>query len=98
MLTHWDPEMYPDNPIPLIQELVIYILTYGHVQLKDVDLFMNEDVVSCLSGRPRTLPSISNWDLFASLIRTKRITVLTADPSRGLDPDAPISAAAEDHH
>jgi hypothetical protein len=89
--------MYPSDPHPLIEEIVIDLLAYGHVMLKDVDLFMNEDIVTALSrGRHRST-GVSMWDLFASLVHTNRVTVLTADPSRGLDPDAPFSAAAADH-
>jgi hypothetical protein len=94
-MTHWDPGMYPDQPIPLIQELVINLLAYGHVEIKDVDLFMNEQIVSYLSQPARD--GISNWDLFASLVRTKRIIVLTPDMSRRLSPNTPTYSAARDH-
>ena len=97
LLNHWDPGMYPNDPHPLIEELVINLLAHGHVMIKDVDLFMNEDIVSSLSHARHRSTGISNWDLFVSLLQTKRITVLTPDPSRGLDPEAPFSAAAEDH-
>jgi len=91
LLTHWDPGMYPGHPLPLIPELVINLLAYGHVVLKDVDLFMNERIVPYLTEDP------GHWEAFASLIGTKRITVLTPDPSRGLDPTAPFFSAAQDH-
>lgn len=99
MLTHWDPGMYPPRPIPPLAELAINLLAYGHVVLKDVDLFMNERIVSHLSTtrNPASLPR-QNWEVFASLMRTGRITVLTADPARGLDPDRPFLSAAEDHY
>lgn len=95
VMTHWDPGMYPDKPIPPIQELVVNILTYGHVQVKDVDLFMNEEIVSYLSQPP--VDGISNWDLFVSLVRTKRITVLTPDKGRRLSEKGPLYSAARDH-
>ena len=95
MLTHWDPGMYPDQPIPLVQELVINLLAYGQVEIKDVDLFMNEHIVSYLSQPGQD--GISNWDLFASLMRTKRINVLTPDRSRRLSPNTPTYSAARDH-
>jgi len=95
MMTHWDPGMYPDKPIPLIQELVVNILAYGHVELKDVDLFMNEEIVSYLSQPP--IDGISNWDLFVSLVRTKRVTVLTPDKGRRLSEKTPLYSAARDH-
>lgn len=99
MLTHWDPEMYPSRPIPPLAEIVINLLAYGHVVLKDVDLFMNETIVSHLSEKRHSETALGqNWEVLASLMRTGRITVLTADPARGLNPDTPFLSAATDHY
>src|ERR1039458_3843731 len=44
LLTHWDPDMYSSDALPLIPELVIQILVHGEVWLKEVDLFLNESI------------------------------------------------------
>jgi len=68
MLTHWDPEMYPSRPIPPLAEIVINLLAYGHVVLKDVDLFMNETIVSHLSEKRHSETALGqNWEILASL-------------------------------
>lgn len=61
LLNHWDPGMYPSDPHPLIEELVIHLLAYGHVMLKDVDLFMNEEIVTFLSRGHHKSSGMSNW-------------------------------------
>ena len=78
LITHWDPDMYPNEPLPLVPELVVYLLAYGEVWLKEVDLFLNPKIAACLSDR-------AGFQQFSSLVATKRIKVLIPDPSRNLE-------------
>jgi hypothetical protein len=90
LMTHWDPDLYPARALPLIQELVIHILAYGAVLLKDVDLFLNPKIRAYLSDEKNFVP-------FSSLMDTGRIKVLIPDSSVKLDEDHrkyPISATA----
>jgi len=90
LVTHWDPDLYPARPLPLLQELIIHILAHGEVWLKEVDLFLNPRIRAFLSKR-------SNRDVFASLVETGRIKILVPDGTTILerDPqDEPLLAAA----
>jgi len=90
--------MYPYRPISALAEIVINLLAYGHVVIKNVDLFMNGNITSHpLEKRHSNDLSGPNWDVFASLMRTGRVTSLTSDPARGLDPARSFLSAAIDH-
>jgi hypothetical protein len=78
LITHWDPDMYPNRPLPLIPELVIYILAHGDVWIKEVDLFLNSRIAAVLSDPV-------GFQQFSSLVATKRVKVLIPDRSRDLD-------------
>ena len=78
LITHWDPDMYPNEPLPLVPELVVYLLAHGQVWLKEVDLFLNPKIASYLSDP-------TGFQQFSSLVATKRIKVLIPDQSRNLD-------------
>jgi hypothetical protein len=78
LITHWDPDMYPSRPLPLIPELVIYILAHGEVWIKDVDLFLNSRIAAVLSDP-------AGFQQFSSLVATKRVKVLIPDTSRDLE-------------
>jgi hypothetical protein len=90
LLTHWDPDLYPARPIPLLQELIVHILAHGAVLLKDVDLFLNPRIRNFLSSK-------GNRDIFTSLVDTRRIRLLIPDEATSLllDPlDHPLLATA----
>ncbi len=70
--------MYPIRPLPLIPELVIYILAHGEVWIKEVDLFLNSRIAAVLSDPV-------GFHQFSSLVATKRIKVLIPDTSRDLE-------------
>jgi hypothetical protein len=91
LITHWDPDMYPNRPLPLIPELVIYILAHGEVWIKEVDLFLNPKIAAFLSDPV-------GFDQFSSLVATKRVKVLIPDPSRDLDDPVthPVLSAANE--
>lgn len=96
LLTHWDPDLYPKHPIPLLQELVVHILTHGEVLLKEVDLFLNPRIRSELSKR-------ANRDAFQSLIDTERVQILIPDSTIFLGDDLhpqhqPLLATAKERH
>jgi hypothetical protein len=78
LITHWDPDMYPNRPLPLIPELVVYILAHGEVWIKEVDLFLNSRIAAVLSDPV-------GFHQFSSLVATKRVKVLIPDASRDLD-------------
>jgi hypothetical protein len=78
LITHWDPDLYPRQPLPLVAELVIHILAHGEVWLKEVDLFLNSKIATCLSD-PVTFRQ------FSSLVATKRVRILIPDRSRNLE-------------
>jgi hypothetical protein len=96
LLTHWDPDLYPNRPIPLLQELVVHILTHGEVWLKEVDLFLNPRIRAELSKR-------ENRDTFRSLVDTGRLQILIPDSTiylgDDLDPQhQPLLATATERH
>jgi len=78
LITHWDPDLYPREPLPLVPELVIHILAHGEVWLKEVDLFLNPTISANLAD-----PAV--FEQFSSLVATKRLKVLIPDKSRDLD-------------
>lgn len=93
LLTHWDPDLYPERPVPLLHELVVHILAHGRVWLKEVDLFLNPTISSVLSDP-------SDRKIFRSLVDTGRIELLIADPATirtfARDPkEEPFLATAE---
>jgi hypothetical protein len=78
LITHWDPDMYPNRPLPLIPELVVYILAHGEVWIKEVDLFLNSRIAAFLSNPV-------GFQQFSSLVATKRVKILIPDASRDLE-------------
>jgi hypothetical protein len=70
--------LYPNRPLPLIPELVVYILAHGEVWIKEVDLFLNSRIAAILSDPV-------GFHQFSSLVATKRVKVLIPDASRDLD-------------
>src|SRR5260370_13440275 len=95
VLTHWDPDLYPARPLPLIHELVVHILTHGEVLLKDIDLFLTTKIRDALSDE-------ATLRQFASLLHTGRVKILLPPPEStkfDIDPkEHPISAVALERH
>lgn len=92
VLTHWDPDVYPyrSQPLPPIQELLVHVLAYGEVRIKDVDLFLNPRIRSCFSDDAMR-------EQLASLLGTGRVRVLLPPKSTKFDIDpttAPLTAVA----
>ena len=78
LLTHCDPDLYPARSLPLLHELVIHILAYGEVWLKEVDLLLNSRIRAELSNP-------HDRDIFKSLVDTGRIKVLIPDETIKFD-------------
>ena len=68
LLTHWDPDLYPGRSIPLLPELIVHILAYGEVWVKEVDLFFSPQIRTYLSNA-------ANLSAFTSLVDTGRIKI-----------------------
>jgi len=92
LFTHWDPDVYPARSLtlPPVQELLLHILAYGEVRIKDVDLFLNPAIRSYFSDE-------STREQFASLLETGRLQVLVPPKSTVFDIDPlerPLTAVA----
>ena len=89
LLTHWDPDMYSSDALPLIPELVIQILVHGEVWLKEVDLFLTATIQEQFDREEQ-------FEQFSSLVETGRVKVLIPDESYKLiDPGTqPLLATA----
>src|SRR2546430_1306420 len=92
VLTHWDPDLYPyrSQALSPIQELIVHVLAFGEVRIKDVDLFLNPRIRACFRED-------SMRAQFASLLGTGRVRVLVPPRSTQFDIDPttnPLTAVA----
>ncbi|MBZ5627447.1 MAG: hypothetical protein LAO06_01110 [Acidobacteriia bacterium] len=97
LLTHWDPDIYvPQVATPWLQELVLYSLLFGHVVVRDVDIFQNLSI-----GRHLVI-SDTDFQILVELVRNGCIEILTLRPEsyKGMQTDpliAPFTARSERH-
>jgi len=97
LLTHWDPDIYvPQVATPWLQELVVHSLLFGHVVVRDVDVFQNLHI-----GRYLT-ESYVDFEIFVELVRNGCVEILTLRPEsyKNLKANpgiAPFTARSERH-
>jgi len=97
LLTHWDSDIYvPQIATPWLQELVLYSLLFGHVVVRDVDIFQNLAIARHL------MTSDTDLQILIELVRKGCVEILTLHPEAykdsRVDPHiAPFTARSERH-
>jgi hypothetical protein len=97
LLTHWDADIYvPRAANPWLQELVVYSLLFGHVVVRDVDIFQNTSLGHHFAT------SDLDFQILVELARNNCIEILTLPPETYKDINAnpliaPFTARSERH-
>ena len=90
LLTHWDGDVYPRAVIPPLQELLVYLLAYGNVEVREVDVFLTDRIAKYFTEDLRRKQ-------LRSLLDTRRIKVLIPEERTAFDVPVdkhPITATA----